>query len=567
MPLKYAKYSLQKALLLAALLIPGYVFVQNLVINPSFENYSQCPSIMYTTTSALDEMTLPTGWQSARYSPHYYNSCDSYPNHRGVPNNGFGHQAAATGNGYAGMMAYLRNVTDRCLISGSLSSPLVVGASYTVSYKVSLAGESSAIAVNKLGVDFSVNNPGCYWGGTQPSPACQYPLTNTPDLWTDDIINDSVGWTTLTWNFIATEPSNYIVIGIFHDVPQEQLIYNPPSGNYPVYYYFDDVSVVENIPCTVSVSHTDVTCYGSNDGTATATVTSGNAPYTYTWSPAPGSGQNTPNAAGLSAQAYTLTVSTSEGSCTASTVVAQPDSIALDLSTENPFCGQNNGEASVTATNGVGAYTYSWDNAPGTSSISGLSAGIHTLTVTDANGCTADRTFELENEGLPVTVTSQNPSITEGDSVQLNATGGITYSWSPAEDLSCTTCANPYASPAQTTVYTVTASNADGCSGSASITVKVVFDCPEVFVPTIFSPNGDGQNDEIGVMSGCITDMVFIIYDRWGEKVYQATDPNDSWDGNIGGSMAQSGAYVYKLNAVLKDGQHINQGGSITLIR
>ncbi len=535
---------------------------QNLVVNPSFETFSSCPT--WPASPAGDAMTLATGWQSANRMAVYCNACaGSDYMVSGVPKNVYGHQQAATGNAYVGMCVYIRNdSTARPMFSGTLSTPLVVGNTYTVSYKVSLAGESSTIAINKLGADFSVNNPGCFWGGTLPAPSCIYPPTNTPDLFTSNIINDSSGWTTLSWNFIATEPSKYIIIGVFHSVAQEQLIYNPNSGIYPSYYYFDDVSVVENNPCTLSITNTE-SCVGQNNGTATATVTSGAGPFTYTWDPAPGSGQGTPFATGLSSQPYTLTVSNAEGTCGATTIIDDADSIALNLEIVQPSCGTP-GSASVNPTGGNGPYNYNWDGAPGATSVN-LPAGTHEVLITDLNGCTNSRIFELIDDGLPVTITPLNPGIAQGDSVQLTASGGITYTWTPSEGLSCTNCANPYASPLATTVYTVTATNADGCSGSAAVTVKV--NCSDIFVPTIFSPNGDGQNEDICVLGGCITRMVFTIYNRWGEKVFETTEQNACWDGYFKGNTAESGAYVYRLQAVMKDGQQIQQSGNITIVR
>lgn len=568
----YAAETFKLIMVLISVGFTNFIFSQNLVINPSFETHTNCPSVGQLTTFT-DQMTYATGWKTARRQGFFFHPCST--SGAGTPNNQFGTQPAATGIGYAYIMAKINQATTgedplgRTMICGTLSSPLVVGKTYTVSYKVSFVSESSNMAINKLGVDFSVNNTGCEWGGTLPPPPCLYPLTNTPDLWSDDIISDSENWTTLTWTYTATEPSRYIILGIFHDITQEQHLFNWPNGHSVARYYIDDVSVVEVIPCTVSLTKTDVSCYDGNNGTATATINSGNGPFTYSWSPAPGSGQGTPNPTGLSAQTYTLTASNTIGNCTATTTIIQPDSISTDLDLTHPFCGQNNGSAIITANGGTGNLNYVWDgNTPGNlTSVQNLDAGSHSVIVTDDAGCSVNRNFSLQNAGLPISVPSSVLTIVEGDSVQLSASGGSSYTWSPSVSLSCEHCSNPIARPLTTTIYTVTGTNTAGCTGTASVTIKVTFNCYDIFVPTIFSPNGDGQNDELCVMNNCITHMQFYIFNRWGEKVFESSQPDHCWNGIFKGEFSDPGAYVYRLDAILKDGQVIQRSGNLTVVR
>jgi len=95
--------------------------------------------------------------------------------------------------------------------------------------------------------------------------------------------------------------------------------------------------------------------------------------------------------------------------------------------------------------------------------------------------------------------------------------------------------------------------------------------CPEIFVPTIFSPNGavDAANNTICVYGSCIADISFQIFNRWGEQVFETNDASLSqcWDGKFKGKELNSGTFVYLLIVKLTSGERIEQSGNITLIR
>jgi len=88
-----------------------------------------------------------------------------------------------------------------------------------------------------------------------------------------------------------------------------------------------------------------------------------------------------------------------------------------------------------------------------------------------------------------------------------------------------------------------------------------------VFIPTGFSPNGDGVNDVLQIMGEGILSLNLAIYDRWGQRVFQTTDVNTFWDGTFNGQPLNSGVFAYKVFAVLADGTEISQSGNITLMR
>ncbi|MBP6313531.1 MAG: gliding motility-associated C-terminal domain-containing protein [Flavobacteriales bacterium] len=173
--------------------------------------------------------------------------------------------------------------------------------------------------------------------------------------------------------------------------------------------------------------------------------------------------------------------------------------------------------------------------------------------------------------GNSVSATASETTVLAGATVQLFATpdNGVNYSWSPSTGLSDPFIASPTALVNVTTTYTVTVS--DGiCTRSASVTIKVlelVCDEPDIFVPNTFTPNGDGNNDTLYVRGIPIDRLEFMVFDRWGEKVFETTDKNIGWDGMFNGKPADPAVFVYHLTAFCKDGQRYFTKGNVSVVR
>jgi len=114
-------------------------------------------------------------------------------------------------------------------------------------------------------------------------------------------------------------------------------------------------------------------------------------------------------------------------------------------------------------------------------------------------------------------------------------------------------------------VVKVTVSNGSTCSYSDSITVTV--STSSIEAPNVFTPNGDGHNDEFRVAYKSIIQFDAWVYNRWGRLVYKWSDPMKGWDGNIGGTKAAAGAYFYVIKAVGADGKKYKLKGDINLLR
>lgn len=316
---------------------------------------------------------------------------------------------------------------------------------------------------------------------------------------------------------------------------------------------------------TVS-STTNILCFGGTTGAATVIASSGSPPYTYAWSPI---GGNAATATNLTAGTYTITVTGSDGCIQTQTLTLTQPATAIQMTNANvpENCNDGDGVASASASGGTPGYTYLWSNSSTNDTITNLSAGSYSVIATDANGCNTSGTVVVTSSGTAVANAGTSVTITQGSSVQLNGTGGGTYSWSPATGLSCTTCQNPNASPSVTTTYILTVTDGNGCTDSDTVTVYVDIPCGEVYIPNAFSPNGDNQNDILFVRGACIQFMDFYIYNRWGEQVFYTNDPAIGWNGTWRNKECESAVFTYYIRGNLLDGTEINKQGNISLVK
>ena len=162
-------------------------------------------------------------------------------------------------------------------------------------------------------------------------------------------------------------------------------------------------------------------------------------------------------------------------------------------------------------------------------------------------------------------------SVIIGQPLQLNASGGETFQWSPSTGLNNSGISNPigtYNGSFDSIRYTVTVFNAAGCSDSDYVTVKIFKTVPTIFVPTAFTPNNDGRNDYIMPIAVGIQKInYFRIYNRWGQLVFSTTTNGHGWDGRISGTPQATNVFVWLVSAVDYMGKPYFQKGTVTLIR
>jgi len=326
-----------------------------------------------------------------------------------------------------------------------------------------------------------------------------------------------------------------------------------------------------NGPAATIALQVDVSCNGGKDGSAGSSVTGGTAPYEFSWS----SGQTTQNISGLSAGNYSITVTDASGcSDTKIVTITQPAPILASVSILQASCSQSDGSATVNPSGGTAPYTYLWNTFQTGKTATGLAAGNYSVMVTDAKGCSKSFTASITNPGGPNIIAGTNAVIAPGGSVNLTASGGISYVWSPVNGLSCVSCTNPVASPLQTTRYCVVVRDANQCVDSACVTISVEEPCiNSYYLPNAFSPNADAENDVLRVYfvnHSCVKEYLLRIYDRWGEKVFESADAEEGWDGRKGSYNAgemNTQVVGYYLHIEFTDGTRIDKHGNVSLIK
>ena len=170
-------------------------------------------------------------------------------------------------------------------------------------------------------------------------------------------------------------------------------------------------------------------------------------------------------------------------------------------------------------------------------------------------------------------MTVQSQAFTDiqyGTEVQLNVNvqpaGTYTYNWSPGNYLSCTDCAAPTFAAIRSMDYTITVTDAAGCSVTATVEVGVKPDKP-LFIPNVFTPNNDGQNDVFGVFTTQLNYYNLKVFNRIGEKVFESYNTTEGWDGYYQGKQAPAGVYSYTVIVTFLDGENRKYKGTVTLIR
>ncbi|MEO7265579.1 MAG: PKD domain-containing protein [Ferruginibacter sp.] len=151
--------------------------------------------------------------------------------------------------------------------------------------------------------------------------------------------------------------------------------------------------------------------------------------------------------------------------------------------------------------------------------------------------------------------------------VQLNASGGISYTWSPSTGLTATNIQNPIAVNSSDRYYYLKAFTPEGCESFDTILIKI-YKGPEIYVPGAFTPNDDGKNDILRAIPVGISSFgYFVIYNRYGQKIFYTTDHNKGWDGKLQGMKQSTGAYTWMAEATDFKGNKIFRRGTVLIIR
>jgi len=194
---------------------------------------------------------------------------------------------------------------------------------------------------------------------------------------------------------------------------------------------------------------------------------------------------------------------------------------------------------------------------------------MYIVSVTDTKGCP-----KAVTDTVWVSVVPKVPAFAGNDTIailnqpfQLHASGGVSYVWTPVDGLDDPTVYNPVTIINHDITYTVTAYTIEGCSGKDDIRVRFIAG-PDIYVPTGFTPNGDGTNDVFRPLPVGILQLEFFrVYDRWGKLMYSTNEYMKGWDGNYNGEPAAIGTYVWVVQGKNINNETVLRKGTVTLLR
>ncbi|MBK6384693.1 MAG: gliding motility-associated C-terminal domain-containing protein [Chitinophagaceae bacterium] len=366
---------------------------------------------------------------------------------------------------------------------------------------------------------------------------------------------------------------------------QSSNVFNVAPGNYTV-------TVKDNLGCTITFN--TVVVLGSNftltpqtdpticEGTSTQLQLVSNATQ-YVWTPSTGLSSTTiANPVANPTVTTTYYVTATLGRCSGvDTVIVNVNAAPIPNAGPDGFIcyGQ------TYQLNASGGTQYSWSpntylNNPSVANPVSTPAKdiVYTLSIlSDINGCASLTTDQMRIDVTPPIKVKTFPYDTvgyNGDQFQLLAVPSdsdvINYSWSPATGLSNPNIANPVVTAGaigDVVQYRVITSTIAGCKGEGYVTVRV-YKGPDIYVPTGFTPNGDGKNDKFTPFPvGIKSYKYFRVFNRWGQLIFSTTKLHDGWDGKLGGREQPSGAYVWMIEGVTKDDRIITKKGTVALIR
>ncbi len=247
----------------------------------------------------------------------------------------------------------------------------------------------------------------------------------------------------------------------------------------------------------------------------------------------------------------------------------------LDDSTDICF---GNGNVQLNPDGAFPGATYNWtppDNLDNPNSPNPIANPTETTTYTvsidDANGfCHVEKTVTII-VSPDATVTPVLDTILQGQSVPILATydPSYTYSWSPANWLDNADINNPTSTPDEDVTYILTVTDLNGCVVERTVVIVVLALCeePYVFIPTGFTPNNDGKNDVFHVIGNNLAEVHLIVYNRWGEKIFESNDPSVGWDGTYKGKLLPPDAYGFYAEVTCFGGLKFFKKGNVTLVR
>ena len=326
-----------------------------------------------------------------------------------------------------------------------------------------------------------------------------------------------------------------------------------------------------------------ISCNGSDDGVVDLYPVGTNPPFTFEWSSGVTTGQFS-SAWQLGPGSYTVTVTDATGVCyeTGNYTIEEPPAIEVIYKLDEPVCFGEKGYLSIAdVQNTMGSWNMKV--AGGKDLGNGMEFEIEpgntlSLTVKDSSGCSTSEEFYIPERQEMQLELGDNYQIKYGEEVFFDPDylpfENVRFEWIPGDGLSCTDCPDPVAKPLKDATYRLIMTDSFGCQVEDRVSVAVR-KSRDIYIPTAFSPNHDGINDNFCPYAGfevmSIQDMK--VFDRWGGLLFESGTPfkpNDhrsGWDGTSHGKLMDAGVYLYMMNVEFIDGEVILFAGEVNLMR
>lgn len=487
------------------LLVTATANSQNLVPNPSFEDFITCPNSSSQMFYAVP-WVQPSGHQG---TSDYFNECCVSPIPLqnppvGVPANLLGNQAARTGAAYGGFFS-IDGPTDgdyREYIQAPLTEPLEVGIRYCVRFYISLSDQSTN----------STDGIGAYFSTQPVSGPGSLPLSFPAQVMVDTIITNYLGWEEVYGEFVADQAYSYITIGNFKvqgttaigtGAPFDPNTIPPTIPLPGAYYFIDDVEVYTEatcpVPCNIEFTNAStVADCNTDNGIAGVTVTHGSGNYSYLWE----NGATTETLSGVGYGFHQVVVTDGPGcSRIFNAFVGQNTTLEVAFSPGFVQCmSDSTNEVDIDVTGGTTPYTFLWSTGDTTEDLDSIPGGTYSVIVTDASGCMFTDTTELTSIfASESTITSTDETCAGANNGSLLVIpGGFSffppmYLWSNGG-----TTAGIYNLPPG--IYTVTITD-------------TLFDCITILTDTVGSGTGNFN----------------VNISQQNNMLYATTSPNYQW--------------------------------------
>ncbi len=362
----------------------------------------------------------------------------------------------------------------------------------------------------------------------------------------------------------------------------------------------DSAVITQPNALAITLVTNNISCFGGSNGSIDLTVSGGTPNYNYNWNSGAFITEDLQN---LNTGSYSVVVTDNKG-CTATNATSITEPNILTGNRQITICDKDSFLTGGTYQSTPGIYVDTLTTSIGCDSILSTdlnvvnnfssqiqqtlcygqqfllngnyysATGVYVDTLLSSGGCDSVVTLSLNIlSDIGLYADPNKATLTTDDSITVfiySSTGAnlVSYNWSPTIGISCSTCSSAVVAPPVDVRYSVVAVDANGCRDT--VLIPIIVQGPVIFVPNVFTPNGDNNNDFFQIF-GNLKPLRFLeiqVFNRWGEKVFESNDHHFKWDGTYKGVLQNPGVYVWTLKlGFLGSANEELRKGSITLMR